>query len=83
MLLNYEEKYKNYEFYQVAKKIIENNNFKYKENHTLLEIYCALLTPKFTDFIVEKYINRIKLQSSPVLDIIELRQIYEHLSDTI
>ena len=83
MLLNYEEKYKNYEFYQVAKKIIENNNFKYKENHTLLEIYCALLKPKFTDFIVEKYINRIKLQSSPVLDIIELRQIYEHLSDTI
>ena len=42
-ILNFEEKYKNHEIYQVAKKFIENNEFKHKEKHTLLEIYCALL----------------------------------------
>lgn len=82
-ILNFEENYQNHEFYQVAKKFIENNNFKYKEKHTLLEIYCALLTPKFTDFTVKKYINKIKQQSSAVLDIIELRQLYEHLSSIV
>ena len=79
-ILNFEEKYKNHEIYQVAKKFIENNEFKHKEKHTLLEIYCALFTPKFTDFTVKKYINKIKQQSSAVLDIIELRQMYENLS---
>ena len=82
-ILNFEENYQNHEFYQVAKKFIENNNFKYKEKHTQLEIYCALLTPKFTDFTVKKYINKIKQQSSAVLDIIELRQLYEHLSSIV
>ena len=79
-ILNSDKNYQNHEFYQVAKKFIENNNFKYKEKHTLLEIYCALLTPKFTDLTVKKYINKIKQQSSAVLDIIELRQLYENLS---
>lgn len=82
-ILNSDKNYQNYEFYQVAKKFIENNNFKYKEKHTQLEIYCALLTPKFTDFTVKKYINKIKQQSRSVLDIIELRQLYEHLSSIV
>jgi len=39
-----------------------------------------LPTPKFTNFTVEKYINKIKKQSSAVLDIIGFRQLFKNLS---
>lgn len=82
-ILNFDTKYQNHDFYQTAKNFIESNKFNYKEKHTLLEIYCALLTPKFTDYVVEKYISKLKMQSSSVLDTVDLQNLYEHLSNAV
>ena len=82
-ILNLDERYQNHGFYKKAKEFIETNRFKYKEEDTLLEIYTALLTPQFTDFVVEKYIKKLKHQSSSILDIVDLHQTYEHLSNIV
>ena len=82
-ILNLDTRYQNHGFYKTAKNFIETNKFEYKEKYTLLEIYIALLTPEFTDFVIEKYIKKLKRQSSLVLDIVELHQSYEYLSNAV
>ena len=83
-ILNFDERYQNHGFYKKAKEFIETNRFKYKEEDTLLEIYTALLTPQFTDFVVEKYIRKLQHQSSSsIFDIVDLHQTYEYLSNEV
>lgn len=82
-ILNFDTSYQSHGFYHTAKEFIESNKFNYKETHTLLEIYSALLTPKFADYVVKKYISKLKMQSSSVLDIVDLRNSYEHLSNLV
>ena len=59
-ILDYEPEVKNHEFYQTAKRFIEDHRYPYKEKHTLLEIYFVLLTPQFTNYAVKKFIEDIK-----------------------
>ena len=82
-VLNFDKKYKSHGFYQTVKDFIKTNRFKYKEKHTLLEIYTALLTPKFTDFVVKKYIKKLKQESSLIFKIVELEQLYEYISNEV
>ncbi len=82
-ILNFDTRYQNHGFYKTAKEFIESNKFNYKETHTLLEIYSALLTPKFTDYVIKTYISELKMQSSSVLDIIDLQDSYEYLSNAV
>ena len=82
-ILSFNTEYQNHGFYHTAKEFIKNNKFKYKEDHTLLEIYIALLTPKFTSFALKRYIEKIRRKSNSVLDIVELNQSYEYLSNTV
>ena len=53
-ILDYEPEVKNHEFYQTAKRFIEDHRYPYKEKHTLLEIYFVLLTPQFTKLCSEE-----------------------------
>lgn len=82
-ILNFDTRYQSHDFYKTAKEFIESNKFDYKETHTLLEIYSALLTPKFTDYVVKKYISKLKMQSSSILDIVDLRNSYDYLSNAV
>lgn len=72
-----------HEFYQEAKDFISSHKLPYKEIHTQHEIYCALLAPKFADFVAKKYAKEIKRRVSSVLDIIALQQNYETLEKAV
>ena len=49
----------------------------------MLEIYTALLTPKFTDFVVKQYTKELKRRARAVFDIVELRNGYETLVNEV
>lgn len=72
--MNYEPIAKDHEFYQTAKEFIENHQYPYKEKNILMEIYCALLTPQFTDYAVKKFIEDVKQRVNREIDIILVSQ---------
>ena len=73
-ILDYEPEVKNHEFYQTAKRFIEDHRYPYKEKHTLLEIYFVLLTPQFTNYAVKKFIEDVKQALSQEIDTILVAQ---------
>ncbi len=82
-ILDYEAIAKDHEFYQTAKEFIENHRFPYKEKHTLLELYCALLTPQFTDYAVKKFTEDVKRRVNRKIDTILVVQYSELIIDIV
>lgn len=69
-ILNYDSEITDHEFYGTAKDFIQAHRFQYKENHTLSELYCALLTPQFTDYAVKKFTEDVKQRVNQEIDTI-------------
>lgn len=67
-ILDYNLNVKEHEFYNTAKEFMVTHKFHYNGNNTLLELYCALLTPKFTDFYVRKFTENIKRRLRQKID---------------
>ena len=82
-ILKGDSKYNEHEFYETAKKFIESHRFPYKERYTLTEIYCALLTPQFTDYAAKIYKNELKNRVRSVFDIVALRCDYKDLANIV
>lgn len=82
-ILDNDTRYQDHKFYQTAKDFISTHKLPYKEQYTLHEIYCVLLMPKFTDFMAKKYAEDLKYEVRKILDIIELRQDYEELANSV
>ena len=81
--MDYDPEVKNHEFYQTAKRFIEDHRYPYKEKHTLLEIYFVLLTPQFTNCAVKKFIEDIKQTLSQEIDTILVAQHSKLIVDLI
>ena len=76
-------KYNEHGFYSTAKDFMENHRLPYKEWYTLLEIYCVLLTPKFTDYAAKIYKNQLKDKIRSVFDIVALMCDYKDLANIV
>ena len=76
-ILNYDSSVTSHEFYQTAKEYIAEHRFSYKERHTLLNIYCALLTPQFTDYAVNKFSEEIESRANIEVDTVLMSKNYE------
>lgn len=59
-ILNYDPSVTDHEFYQMVKEYIVGHRLLYKDHHTLINIYCALLMPKFTDYVVNKFAEEVQ-----------------------
>ena len=82
-ILYNETRCQDHEFYQTSKDFILSHELPYKEIHTQHELYCALLTPKFADFVAKKYAKELKRRVSSALDIVALQQSYENLEKAV
>lgn len=82
-ILNYDSEITEHEFYETAKDFIGNHKFPYKENHTLSELYCALLTPQFTDYAVKKFTEDVKQRVNQEIDIILVSQHSDLIIDIV
>ncbi len=82
-ILNYESENKEHPFYQTARSFIENHRFPYREKYTLLEIYCVLLIPQFTDYAVNEYTEKIKRKVNSAVDTVALSQYYDLIADLV
>lgn len=72
-----------HEFYQTAKEFMVTHKFHYKGNNTLLELYCALLTPKFTDFYLRKFTENIKRRLRQKIDTVLVFQYSKLIINTL
>ncbi len=72
-----------HKFYQAAKEFMVTHKFHYKGNNTLLELYCVLLTPKFTDFDVRKLTENIKRRLRQKIDTVLVFQYSRLMIDIV
>lgn len=82
-ILDYNLNVKERKFYQTAKDFIVTHKFPYKENNTLSELYCALLTPQFADFAVRKFTENIKRRLRQEIDTVLVSQYSKLIIDTL
>lgn len=81
--LNYDSSVTSHEFYQTAKEYIAEHRLLYKECHTLLNIYCALLTPKFTDYAVNKFAEEVQNRANIEIDTVLMSENYEFIAEIV
>lgn len=82
-ILNYDSSIIEHEFYQTAKEYIAEHRFSYKERHTLLNIYCALLTPQFTDYSVNKFAEEVQNRANIEIDTVLMSENYELIAKIV
>ena len=82
-ILNYDSSVTSHEFYQTAKEYIAEHRLLYKERHTLLNIYCALLTPKFTDYAVNKFSEEVETRANLEIDTVLMSENYEFIAGIV
>ena len=82
-ILNYDSSVTSHEFYQTAKEYIAKHRLLYKERHTLVNIYCALLTPKFTDYAVNKFSEEVESRTNLEIDTVFMSENYELITEIV
>lgn len=82
-ILDYNLNVKEHEFYKTAKEFMVTHKFHYKGNNTLLELYCVLLTPKFTDFYLRKFTENIKRRLRQEIDTVLVFQYSKLIINTL
>ena len=82
-ILNYDSRIIGHEFYQTAKEYIAGHWLLYKERHTLVNIYCALLTPKFTDYAVNKFSEEVESRANLEIDTVLVSENYEFIARVV
>ena len=82
-ILNYDSSIIEHEFYQTAKDYIAGHRLLYKDRHTLLNIYCALLTPQFTDYAVNKFSEEIESRANIEVDTVLMSENYEFIAGIV
>ncbi len=82
-ILNYDSSVTSHEFYQTAKEYIAKHRLLYKEHHTLLNIYYALLTPQFTDYAVNKFAEEIESRANIEVDTVLMSENYELIIEIV
>ena len=82
-ILNYDSSIIEHEFYQTAKDYIAGHRLLYKDRHTLLNIYCALLTPQFTDYAVNKFSEEIESRANIEVDTVLMSKNYELIAKIV
>ena len=82
-ILNYDSGVTSNEFYQTAKEYIAGHRFLYKEHHTLVNIYCELLTPQFTDYAVNKFTEEVQNRANIEIDTVLMSENYELITKTV
>ena len=82
-ILNYDPSVTDHEFYQTAKEYIANHRLLYKDRHTLINIYCALLTPQFTDYAVNKFSEEIESRANIEVDTVLMSENYELIIEIV
>ena len=82
-ILNYDSSIIEHKFYQTAKDYIAGHRLLYKDRHTLLNIYCALLTPQFTDYAVDKFSEEIESRANIEVDTVLMSKNYELIAKIV
>lgn len=82
-ILNYNSSVTSHEFYQTAKEYIAEHRFSYKERHTLVNIYCALLTQQFTDYAADKFSEEIESRANLEIDTVLISENYELIAKIV